>query len=116
MLTFAEVREILARVQFDDWSFNVLPTNDALYLQVAFEDRGGVLQKGRKWYISPHSTEGEIVQTALKAVLTALEHEAREKFLYRGKPIFGPHLSIEALHAISDIRSVRAAREVASGA
>ena len=41
--------------------------------------------------------DGEIVQTAFKAVLTALEHEARENFTYRGHSIFDPHWDVEKL-------------------
>lgn len=52
---------------------------------------------GRKWRLSMHMTQSEIVQTALKAVLTAEEHEARELFLYRGRPVFGPHVNVERL-------------------
>ncbi len=42
-------------------------------------------------------TRGEIVRTALMAVLAVEEHEARERFLWRGRAVFGPHLSLEAL-------------------
>ena len=44
-------------------------------------------------------TKSEVIQTAFKAVLTAMEHEVREKFHYKGKPIFGPHYHVDALHA-----------------
>lgn len=52
---------------------------------------------GRKWFLSPHMTASEIVQTALKAVLTAMEHEIRENFKYRGVTVFDPHLDVDAL-------------------
>lgn len=42
-------------------------------------------------------TKSEVVQTAFKAVLTAVEHETRETFLYRNKAIFGPHYNVDAL-------------------
>lgn len=53
--------------------------------------------RGRKWLLSEHMTDGEIVQTAFLALLTAFEHEARETFLYRGEPIFDPHYDVEKL-------------------
>lgn len=53
--------------------------------------------RGAKWNISKWMTDGEIVQTALKAVLAAVEHEAREAFKYRGLSIFDPHYDIEKL-------------------
>lgn len=52
---------------------------------------------GRKWYLSPHMTDGEIVQTAFKALLTALEHEAREQFKFMGQAVFDPHYDIYKL-------------------
>lgn len=53
--------------------------------------------RGRKWLLSEHMTDGEIVQTVFKAVLTAMEHEVRELFLYRGHSIFDPHYDIDKL-------------------
>jgi hypothetical protein len=47
--------------------------------------------------ISTHMTPGELVQTAFKAVLTFLEHEARENFKYKGVSVFDPHYDIEKL-------------------
>lgn len=53
--------------------------------------------RGRKWYISEHATVSEIVQTAFKAYLTAIEHEAREQFLWKGQPVFDPHYDLDKL-------------------
>ncbi|MFT3671328.1 hypothetical protein [Aestuariivirga sp.] len=52
---------------------------------------------GRKWYISPNMTDGEIVQTVFKALLTAVEHETREQFLFKGVAIFDPHIDLDKL-------------------
>lgn len=46
---------------------------------------------GRKWLVSPWATEGEIVQTSFLAVMTALEHEARENFKFKGQAVLDPH-------------------------
>lgn len=48
-------------------------------------------QGGRKYYLSNHATDGEIVQTALLACLQFSEHEIREGFLFDHVPIFRPH-------------------------
>lgn len=53
--------------------------------------------KGRKWLLSPHMTEGEIVQTAFMATLAAAEHEIRETFMYKGRSIFDPHYDLDKL-------------------
>lgn len=103
-MTFYEqhLTQLLANVTYKDWGFRVGQDAVALYyLQVEFETRpeggGIVVWTGRKWRISAHMTDSEIVQTALLAVLTAEEHEAREAFRYKGRAIFGPHLSVEKL-------------------
>lgn len=62
---------------------------------------------GRKWLLSEHMTESEVVLTALKAALTAEEHEARENFRYNGKQVFNPHPSIKALNVVADNQEVR---------
>ncbi len=67
----------------------------------------GETWRGRKWLLSQHMTEGEVVQTALMACLAAEEHEAREAFRYKGKALFGPHLAVEALLANADEVAVR---------
>jgi hypothetical protein len=94
--------EPLALCSFDGWRFRVEADGSRPYLQVestapCARTGAAITWRGRKWFLSLHMTRSEIVQTALKAVLTALEHEARERFLYRGQPIFGPHFGVERL-------------------
>lgn len=55
---------------------------------------------GRKWRLSPHMTDGEVVQTALMATLAAAEHEHRERFRYKGVSVFDPHYDIDQLVAL----------------
>lgn len=55
---------------------------------------------GRKWRLSPHMTDGEIVQTAFLAVMTAAEHEQREKFSFDDVTVFDPHYDIHQLVAL----------------
>ncbi len=70
--------------------------------QVACSATGDVkTQRGRKWFLSPHMTRSEVVQTAFKAVMAWEEHEVREKFQYRGKAVFGPHFDVDALYALA---------------
>lgn len=113
-MTAEQVSGILNGVQFEDWKFNVEPLSDKGWLvQVVFMDadiHGGEIeeQKGRKFYISPYMIEGEVVKTAFLAVMQAMEHEVREKFLYRGKRLLGPHIAIKELMAVADTREHRA--------
>ena len=106
-MTQNEIRFLLDQIEYKDWHFRLGVKGPVLYLQVVFQapdnDDPGRLeqQKGRKWMLSEHMTRSEIVLTALKAVLTAEEHEAREKFLYKGKAVFNPHFDIEKYVALA---------------
>lgn len=95
--------QILGECSFPGWEFRLgVSGTDATWLQVSAT---GVCAatgipypwKGRKWLLSQHMTRSEVVQTALMAVLAATEHEARERFRYRGHAIFGPHFAVERL-------------------
>ena len=103
-----QLQGIVDQVTYGDWKFKVKRDNDSgrPYLQLCFnaDDQNWT---GRKWFLSPFMTRSEIVQTALKAVLTAVEHEAREHFLYKGRPIFGPHISVEKLWEVCEKVDVR---------
>ncbi len=103
MLSSDDMRAILSEVSFNDWQIVIKEDGDRPYMQVCFSAPDMVTgeaekQSGRKWLLSPYMTKSEIVTTALKACLTAVEHEARESFKYRGKAIFGPHWDVDKLH------------------
>ena len=108
------LRETIADLKYKNWYFYVDKDGICLwYLQVRWVGTHATTLEpaewgGRKWRISMHMTRSEIVQTALKAVLTAEEHEAREHFQFKGRAIFGPHLNIETLWAIAGEQERRA--------
>ena len=97
----------LENVRYKDWNFVVDMDGERPFLQVTFMAPDAtasaglanpyVLQKSRKWMLSPYMTKSEVIQTAFKAVMTAEEHEIRETFTYRNKCIFGPHFNVDAL-------------------
>lgn len=95
----------LYAVQYRNYIFKVRQRSDSLYLQATFLERdalGGdpTLQHTRQWMLHPDMTNSELVTTALKLVLTSVEHEARENFKYRDRAIFGPHYNVDALHEV----------------
>jgi len=111
-VTPERARSILKEVKYKDWSFLVIEVGDLFYLQVCFyapdmKTHDPSLQRGRKWHLSHYMTKSEVVCTAMKAVLTAEEHEARESFRYRGRTVFGPHLNIDALWETARFIDVR---------
>ncbi len=102
MLDTVTIYRVFRDIKFDDWVLALadFPLRDGWLISLHFnavDDGRMQLQSTRKWYVSPHSTESELVQTIFKAIITAFEHEVREKFLYRGKPIFGPHFDVNEL-------------------
>jgi len=71
--------------------------------------------KGRKWVITTHMTDGEIIQTIFKAILTAAEHELRETFLVAGRPILDPHYDLEKLWDLRGSPDALKERELVRG-
>jgi len=102
MQTLQTIQQTLSQISFLDWSFKVETVGTGFHLQVEFKAENiktgkEEIQHGRKWYLSAHMTKSEIVQTAFKSVLTALEHEARENFNFKGQRIFQPHFDVDFL-------------------
>lgn len=100
-------RAILEHVRFHDWHFIVDFDGSRPYLQVQATDPCSVTGElhrwhGRKWFLSGHMTDSEVVQTAFLAVMTAVEHETREHFTYGGHAIFGPHYNVNRLARLLD--------------
>ena len=110
-----QIEEAIKNVTYKPgWSFIVNQAGCQSYVQVQLPSEGAAIPwRGRKWLLSDHMTEGEVVQTCLMAVLAAEEHEAREAFEYKGKAIFGPHLSMDQLLTIADETEFRAPYPVA---
>lgn len=78
-----------------------------VYIQVSYVDFCHVtmerkLWKGRKWYLSSHMTDDEIIKTAFAACKATVEHEIMEGFTVDGTVLFNPHVSFDALLSISD--------------
>jgi hypothetical protein len=71
---------------------------------------------GGKAYLSEHMTDSELVQTAFGLYKGYWEHEARENFEWRGRRVFGPHISTEALWEAAPHVDVRSARHVEDAA
>ena len=95
-------REILDDCYYSDscgveFQLHLLDDNGRPVLQL---ERYGV--KGRKWFLSPHMTKSELVQTVFKAMLTYVEHEFRSGFTYKGRLIFGPHFNVDKLVELCD--------------
>jgi hypothetical protein len=63
--------------------------------------------KGRKWYLSSHMTEDEVLKTCFVAFQAAVQHEVMEGFKLGGIPPFNPHASIWTLRNASIMEVTR---------
>ncbi len=99
---------VLTNVRFPGYRFEIHGNFDATqgvtYLQAVFiaqdnTDSMGLLNehRTRKWLLSQHMTDSELVQTAFKCVMASIEHEAREQFTYKKARVFGPHFLVDDL-------------------
>jgi hypothetical protein len=95
--------DILRRCAFPGLDFELLfQPGNGTFLRVRSQGPCNVTGErlawtGRKWRMSPHMTDGEVVQTAFLAVMTAIEHETREQFKFDGVSVFDPHYDIHRL-------------------
>lgn len=96
-----------------EWEWYIGVMGDGYYLQLQWDDEDNFnpgkpyRSHGRKWYLSPHMTDSEVVLTAWAAVEFAEIHEARERFKFQGACVFNPHVDIKALQAVSEMTEVR---------
>ncbi|WP_162917629.1 hypothetical protein [Dongia deserti] len=119
MRTIDDIQAIVDQVRcalMPSWHLIVLD-DGTIYLQVEDTDARCAVTgeptawRGRKWRLSYHMTETEIVCTAFKALQAALDHELREHFTYRGARVFDPHRSIALLVEIAGRADALDARE-----
>lgn len=82
---------------FDNMEDKGEPVLWALFQAISSTTGKPELQATRRWVLDRQITPSQLVQTALKCVLTSVEHEARERFKYKGEPIFGPHQDVDQL-------------------
>lgn len=101
MISFEEIKALVSNVKFKDWNIDVYRIqNEPPYLKITYLDRDTQtseieLQHCRKWQLSYHMVPSEVVRTAYKAVLAAMEHEVDEHFRYKGKLIYNPHIDLD---------------------
>lgn len=101
----AYLESVVSEIDAGEYTFEIRDKGgnpDEMFLMAHYPEadiisREVATQTTRKWYISPHATKSEVVQTAFKCIITSMEHRAREMFKYRGKRVFGPHFDVDVL-------------------
>jgi hypothetical protein len=111
---FTRVTQDITIPMFPTWQVQVKMYWDRPYL-VIHEPEGKCNVTGeplswnsRKWMLSHHMTDTEIVNTAWLAVKQAVMHELGENFLYHGIPVFNPHMGVDARMQAAQHLDVRA--------
>ncbi len=89
--------------------------NGRIFIQVVYDSpctKTGEVKEwhGRKWYLSKHMTDDEIVKTAYVAFESCVKHEVMEGFKVDGITLFNPHASFEELLKVSGLEVSRKER------
>lgn len=101
-LTREHIQTALDEVSFMDRKFLLLEKGDGFLIQMSYMEANVENpvsieeQKTRKWYVSPYSTETEIIETCWAMVCRSQMHIAAEHFHYRGRRVYSPHFDINA--------------------
>lgn len=110
--TKESLQKLISEISYNNWDFHLRFKNDTPYLQITFVAPSNMtgkveLQACRKWMLSYHMCDDEVLTTALKATLGAVEHEAREQFKWKGEPIYRPHYDPNELYELSKRNAVQ---------
>jgi hypothetical protein len=102
VMNYALAREVLDRISFENYRFVIGVYADKMELRLHYREADidtGVeeWQVSRPWLIDLGCTPSDLVRTAFKAVMTSMEHRAREGFTYKGVRVFGPHFDVDKL-------------------
>ena len=115
MQTLENIKKLVSGVSFKHWEYLVRMDENRPYMQIKFYAPDNMTGEPsqhscRKWMLSYHMTDDEIVSTAMAATLMAVEHETREQFKWEGQPVFRPHMRVRELHSLSS-RGMTSKRE-----
>lgn len=100
--TLESIKDVIDKIAYKDWKIHLDVSGSVPWIQVQFLERNITtgqpeIQKGRKWMLSFHCCDNEIVRTAYKAIKTVIEHEIDENFKFHSIAIFNPHLNYSQL-------------------
>lgn len=89
--------ELISRITYPNIKFEITTEKGRCFLRIKCDNTTCNITgiptawNSRKWRLSPHMTDMEIVNTAFLAIITALEHEARELFRVDGIALMDSH-------------------------
>ena len=100
------------RIGQDEIEFEGRTIPGRYFFQIAYWRKDIITQEmgfgyGGKAYLTPFASDSELVQVIFGLYKGFWEHEARETFLWRGRRVFGPHISTPALWDVAKRVDVR---------
>lgn len=100
------IDEIQAEYQGNPFLIFMGGDDEGLWVQVGTERPDTYtnkleIGKGGKAYVSPYATHDEVVKKIFGLCEAYTLHEVKEGFKWRGRRIFNPHVTIEALHSVA---------------
>lgn len=105
----SRIQEVLDRIVYKDWTFQVLLADSgggAIAIRCLFMAPCVLKpmlkhepQYGRLWLVTGMPDDA-IIKTAFTAIKQAEEHEVLENFMVDGVRVFNPHTSIDKLIAM----------------
>ena len=109
MQTLETLLAVLEKVTYKDLTFSIVMDGERPILQIVqltecSVEKTPYYAKGRKWFLSYHMTDSELVQTAFAAVKMFEEHEMREHFKFWNIPLYKPHYSVYDLLQVATTR------------
>jgi hypothetical protein len=101
-MKYSKLAHIMDDVDFPDYEFFITEVEGELaiygeYLEECVDTGDMVIQQTREWKIAPGATKSDVVRTCFALVMASAEHKTREHFHYRGKAVFGPHITVGTL-------------------
>ena len=107
-MTPGEMRKVLELCQYPGYTYHLSEVMyESPYLVCTYDEPNGVTGKTeqrvtRRWMLTPEITPSELVETAFRCVLTAMEQRVREMFAYRGRPVMDWNHDVEMLVGVCD--------------
>ena len=106
---FARARDVAKDIEIRRPGYHLAVGQDdtGIYFQIycqrpdTYTEAMGEGQGGKR-YLAYHTTPDEMVRIAFSILDAYDHHEDREAFLYKGKRVFGPHITIDALMSVAD--------------
>lgn len=100
--TLQTISDLVKKITYKDWTIKILVKDDGFLLQPIFNapdqySKQMEEQHCRKWYVSQHSCDSEIIRTCYLAIQQGEMHELSENFMFNGQRIYNPHLNLKRL-------------------